>query len=544
MNRIHIYDTTLRDGTQGEGFQLSVDEKLKVARLLDDLGVDWIEGGWPGSNPRDAAFFERARLLDLRHARMTAFGSTRRASRRCADDPSLQALIAAEVPTLTIFGKAWRLHATDVLHVSPEQNLELIRDTVAYLKGYADELIFDAEHFFDGAADDEEYALAALAAAAEGGADWLVLCDTNGGTLPDTVRGLTERVAARFGVPVGVHCHNDAELAVANSMAAVAGGATMVQGTVNGYGERCGNANLCSILPNLELKMGRPCLPEGRLKGLTHVAHLVDEMANNVPLARQPWVGRSAFAHKGGVHVHAVMKSAVTYEHADPEAVGNERRILVSDLSGRSNILAKAEQFGVDLDPDDPTTRAVLDRIKRLEHEGFQFEGAEASLELLMEEARGRRPRWFEVREAVARSYVVGWGERSEALLRLVVEGEQHEVHGEGNGPVDAMGRAFKDVLVRHWPVLAEVRLVDYKVRILDGSEGVGATVRVLVTATDGEDAWSTVGVSTNVVEASWQALVDAFEYRLLKAGVEPHPETGPKTTTITTTIERERRGR
>lgn len=527
--RIKIYDTTLRDGTQGEGFQLSVDEKVQVARLLDELGVAYIEGGWPGSNPRDAAFFEATRGLGFSVARLAAFGSTRRADKSCDDDPSIQALLAAEVPILTIFGKSWKMHATEVLRVTPEENLELVFDTVRYLKARADQVIFDAEHFFDGAADDEAYSMAVLDAAARAGADFLVLCDTNGGSLPHVVGELTARAVARTGVGVGIHAHNDSELAVANSLEAVRAGATMVQGTINGYGERCGNANLVSIIAGLELKHDRRCLPDGGLKRLTHVSRMVDELANNVPLARQAYVGRSAFAHKGGVHVNAVLKSASTYEHITPETIGNERRILVSDLSGRSNIIAKAQQFGVEIDPDDPVTRAVLDKIKQLEHEGYQFEGAEASLELLMEEARGQRPSWFEVLLASVTTREVGRDglEAAEARVKVAIGDEILAAIESGNGPVNALAAALETVLVRTYPMLRQVRLVDYKVRILDSASGTAARVRVLIQASDGRSTWGTVGVSTNVVEASWRALVDAFEHRLLKAGV---PGAGPKT--------------
>jgi 2-isopropylmalate synthase len=518
---VAIYDTTLRDGTQGEGFQLSVPEKLQVTELLDELGVAYIEGGWPGSNPRDEAFFREARALRLRTSRLAAFGATHRAGVTCDDDPSVQALVRAETPVITIFGKSSRFQATEVLGISPARNLEIIRATVGYLKARCDEVIYDAEHFFDGAEEDVEYAMQTLQAAVDGGADWLVLCDTNGGTLPRRVAERVAAVRAAFDVRVGIHTHNDAELAVANSIAAVEQGAAMVQGTVNGWGERCGNANLISIVPTLELKMGIRCLPEGQLAQLTRLSRTVDEISNYVPLASQPYVGRSAFAHKGGVHVNAVMKNPRSYEHIEPELVGNERRVLVSDLSGRSNVVAKARQFGLELDPDDPRTQDVLQRVKQMEHAGYQFDGAEASLRLLMEAAHGDKPTWFEVRSACVTTELATVGDQqSVARVRVDVGGEESESSAEGNGPVHALGTALRQLLERHYPGVGDVRLVDYKVRILSSGDGIAAVVRVLVRASDGKRSWGTVGVSTNVIEASWRALVDAFETKLLNDGV------------------------
>lgn len=525
MTSVHIYDTTLRDGTQGEGVQLSVAEKIKVAHMLDEMGVSYIEGGWPGSNPRDEGFFDEAKKLTFKNAKITAFGSTRRAGTPCESDPSLGALLRAEVPAVTIFGKSSRFQATEILKIEPEANIELIHDTVSFLKRHIDEVIYDAEHFFDGAAEDEDYALACLKAAADAGADYLVLCDTNGGTMPWRVAELTRTVAAHCGVKVGIHAHNDAELGVANSLEAVRAGATMVQGTLNGYGERCGNANLVSIIPALELKMGHPCLAEGQLRELTRISHTFDEIVNNQPISRQAYVGRSAFAHKAGVHVNAVMKNPRSYEHIDPEAVGNHRRVLVSDLSGRSNLVYKAEQLGLKLD-DSAGTREVLDKIKQLENEGYQFEEAEASLQLLLAEARGERLRYFRVLEADVSTVLTDpihtedTQVRTRAVLRLAFGDDEASNVSHGNGPVDALGRAMHRLLRQYYPQVRDVRLVDYKVRIMDSGDGTAAAVRVLVRATDGETTWGTVGVSTNVVEASWQAMVDSYEFCLMKAQV------------------------
>ncbi len=522
MTRIHLYDTTLRDGTQGEGFQLSVAEKIRVAHLLDELGIAYIEGGWPGSNPRDEAFFAAAAKETFHHARLTAFGSTRRAGVRCEDDAILLKLLDAGVGVVTIFGKSWRFQATDVLGISAEENLDLVGDTVRWLAERFDEVIFDAEHFFDGAADDRAYALEVARIAAQAGARGVTLCDTNGGTLPEQVADLVGAVCGVVGTAqVGIHAHNDGELAVANSLAAVRAGARLVQGTINGYGERCGNANLCSILPALQLKLGHEVVTAEQLTRLTPTSRLVDELSNNVPIGRQPWVGASAFAHKGGVHVHAVLKDPRAYEHVRPEAIGNARRVLVSDLSGRMNVVHKAKELGFELDAKAPQTRAVLERIKSLENEGWSFEDAEASLALVVWEAHGDRRRWFEVEEADVASNLVhpgsGTGHSTRAVVRVRLGDQSHPGVAWGNGPVDALGQAFREVVCAAYPQLNRVRLIDYKVRILDSRDGIGAGVRVLIRATNGEATWGTVGVSTNVVEASWNALLDLYEYELMR---------------------------
>jgi 2-isopropylmalate synthase len=534
-----LYDTSLRDGTQGEDVQLSVADKLTIAQLIDELGVSYIEGGWPGSNPRDQAFFDEARGLKLRHARLTAFGATRRSGIRCEQDSNLQALLGAEVPCLTIFGKAWRFQALEVLRVSPEENLELIEDSVRYLKSHVAEVVFDAEHFFDGYKDDPSYALDALRAAARGGADYLTLCDTNGGLLPHEIEAavahaLRELPGARF----GIHTHNDGECAVANSLAAVRAGATMVQGTLNGYGERCGNANLVSIIPALKLKLGIDCVTGEQLARLRHVARMFDEISNRTPWASQPYVGRSAFAHKGGVHVDAVKKNSRSYEHIEPELVGNRRRILLSDLSGRANVELKAKELGIELDPKAPELRRILDKLKQLEADGYQFESAGASFKLLLLQSLGKLPEHFALRDLEVQ---IAFGEdgRRESTpsesdsdvtrvrIEIGVGGEVAYSSARGAGPVHAMDIALRSVIDRFYPQLAAVRLVDYKVRVLTSADGTGSVVRVLIQSSDGSEVWGTVGVSPNIIHASWNALVDALVYKLVKDGVEPYVAPG-----------------
>ncbi|PDO09578.1 MAG: citramalate synthase [Candidatus Reconcilbacillus cellulovorans] len=514
---ITIFDTTLRDGTQGEGISLSVEDKLKIARKLDQLGVHYIEGGWPGSNSKDVEFFRRARQLSLVHAKITAFGSTRRKDTTAEHDANLNHIIEAGVPTATIFGKSWDFHVEVALQTSLAENLAMIEDSVRYLKRHGLEVIYDAEHFFDGYKHNREYALATVRAAEAAGADWIVLCDTNGGSLPEEIADIVRDVCAQLSAPVGIHAHNDCELGVANTLAAVRAGARQVQGTINGFGERCGNANLCSIIPNLQLKLGYRCLSDEQLKMLTGVARYVSEIANVHMPVNQPYVGQAAFAHKGGVHVSAILKHPKTYEHVEPESVGNKRRVLVSELSGQSNILMKAQEFGVDLNRNHPKTREIIDRIKELEHQGYQFEGADASLELLLREAAGGLEELFRVEsfkilvEKIGDLAVV-----AEAIVKVRVGDEVVYTAAEGNGPVNALDNALRDALLRYFPELRAMHLSDYKVRVLDEKEATAAKVRVLIESTSPEGSWSTVGVSTNIIEASWQALVDSFRYALL----------------------------
>jgi 2-isopropylmalate synthase len=527
-----IYDTTLRDGTQGEGVQLSVADKLQIARLIDDLGVRYIEGGWPGSNPRDQTFFEEAKKsLKLSQAKLTAFGSTRRAGIRCEQDSNLQMLLEAGTPAITIFGKCWKLHATVALRISPEENLELIHDSVRYLKERVGEVIFDAEHFFDGYADEPQYALECLKAAADGGADFLTLCETNGGALPHVIEAAVRDVASRFKQPLGMHTHNDSELAVANSLAGVRAGAVMVQGTINGIGERCGNANLISIIAALQLKMGMRCMTDAQLKQLRHLSRSVDEIANRTPNTQQAYVGQSAFAHKGGIHVDAVKKESRTYEHVMPEAVGNERRILVSDLSGRANLELKARELGLELDAKSPEARAILERLKDLENRGYQFETAAASFKLMVDEAYGRRPRYFGLRDLSVNVRIqdaedgLADAYDTTATLEIEVGGELAKTSAQGNGPVHAMDQGLRSLIDKFYPSLKAVRLLDYKVRVLSSGSGTGSFVRVLIQSTDGEEVWDTVGVNHNIIHASWDAMVDALEYKLVKDNVPPQGE-------------------
>ena len=520
IDRIEIYDTTLRDGSQGEGVNFSVDDKCRVAEQLDALGVDFIEGGWPGSNPRDLAFFERVRDLKLTGARVAAFGATRRHTLSCDDDPSIQSLLKAETPVVTIFGKSWLLHVKDALRLSPEENLEIIEDTMRYLSARASCVIYDAEHFFDGYKTDPEYALATLRAAAAASPYRIVLCDTNGGSLPETIAGVTREVFEQIDVPLGIHCHNDGELAVANTLAAVSAGAVHVQGTINGYGERCGNANLCAVIPNLELKLSRTVLGSERLKKMRETSRFVSEIANLSLDSRAAFVGDSAFAHKGGVHVSAVERNPMTYEHIAPEAVGNRRRILVSDLAGRANLLAKARELGVVLRDEE----RVLEELKRLEHDGYEFEAAEASFELLVSKLRGAHRPYFELLGfRVIDEHRGALMPMSEATVKVKVGDRVEHTAASGNGPVNALDNALRRALQRFYPSLAEMHLVDYKVRVITSNlSGSASLVRVLICSGDPDAQWGTVGVSANIVEASWRALVDSVEYKLARDGVAP----------------------
>ena len=518
-SKVAIYDTTLRDGSQTEGVSFSTEDKLDILKKLDHFGVDYIEGGWPGSNPKDAAFFEAASKLELEHARLTAFGSTRRAGTTASEDPNLRTILGSGAKCVAIFGKSWDFHVINALKITKEENLELVRDSVSFLKANGREVVFDAEHFFDGYANNPEYAVEVLEAAASAGADWLVLCDTNGGSLPDFITEVFEKVGARFDLPLGIHAHNDGELAVANSLAAVAAGASMVQGTVNGLGERTGNANLCSIIPSLALKMGRPVTPQD-LSLLTPLSNFVAETANVIADPKLPYVGRSAFAHKGGVHVSAMMRDPRTYEHIDPSLVGNQRRMLVSELAGTASIQAKIREFGIDTEKEDG--QAILEHLKRLEAEGYQFEGADASFELLVRRLRNGIKPPFHLEGFRIFVDVSGKNVSSEASIKVLDScGTMEHTAANGNGPVNALDRAVRKALERFYPELREVRLADYKVRVIDGKEATGAKVRVLIRSTDGKEAWTTVGVSTNIIEASLAALLDSMEYKLLKSSGE-----------------------
>jgi len=530
--QVVLYDTTLRDGTQGEGVSLSCDDKLRIARRLDEFGMDYIEGGWPGSNPKDMEFFERAQSeLSLHHARIAAFGSTCKAGVEPKDDPQVQLLIEANTPVVTVFGKSWELHVTEVLRTSMEENLRMIRATVQYLKQHGKEVVYDAEHFFDGFKANPEYALSTLQAAILGGATSVVLCDTNGGCLPWEIEEAVQAVRreilgmdddappAAAHVTLGIHAHNDSETGVANTLAAVRQGATQIQGTINGYGERCGNANLVSIIPDLQLKMGHKLVSPEKLGQLTELSRYVSELANLSPDSHQPFVGSSAFAHKGGTHVNAVVKQVMSYQHIDPQMVGNETRVLVSELSGKDNIAVKRKEFGLtDLSLEEE--RQVLQQIKELENAGFAFESAEASVELLLRRMRKGYQQPFTLIDYTANvEHRHGRGMFSEATVKVQVGDEIFHTVAEGNGPVNAMNLALRKGIQQFYPRLVQVHLTDYKVRILDSQSGTAAMVRVLIDSTNGERSWTTVGASTNIIEASWIALADGVEYFILTDG-------------------------
>lgn len=516
---VYIYDTTLRDGEQAEGVSFSLEDKIHIALKLDEFGVDYIEGGWPGSNPKAVAFFNEMKKHELKHAKLSAFGSTRRANSKAEDDPNIKALIEVETPAVAIFGKSWDFHVTDALRVSLEENLEMIKDSVSYLKSKGKEVLYDAEHFFDGYKKNPEYALKTIKTAEEAGADTIVLCDTNGGTMPDEVAEIVKVVRQNIKAQIGIHAHNDAGTAVSNSFFAVLNGAEHIQGTINGYGERTGNANLCTIIPNLILKYKKKCLPEDKLVMLTAVSRFVDEMANIAPNSRQPFVGNSVFAHKGGIHVSAVQRNSETYEHIKPELVGNERRILVSELSGKSNILWKAKEFGLDVENVNEESKKIVDQIKELENKGFHFEAAEASFELLIKKAIKKHRKFFDLKgfRVIVEKRSADEECISEATIKLEIDGQTLHTCAEGDGPVNALDGALRKSLREIYPIIKDVHLTDYKVRVLDDNVDTSAKVRVLIESSDGVNVWSTIGVSENIIEASWQALVDSIEYKLLK---------------------------
>ena len=519
MKRIAIYDCTLRDGAQGEGISFSGAGKTKLARRLDHFGVDYIEGGYAASNPKDMAFFREIRGIKLAHARIAAFGSTRRAGVSVAEDAGTRALLDAGTEVVTLFGKSWRLHVADVLRTSEEENRAMICDTVRHLKEHGREVIYDAEHFFDGYKDSPEHALSTLRAAAEGGADILVLCDTNGGGLPHEIEQITSEVRRHLGTAVGIHAHNDSECGVANSLAAVRAGAEQVQGTINGYGERCGNANLCSIIPNLVLKMGYACLREGTLHQTKEVADMVHELANIRPSAKDAFVGASAFAHKAGMHVDGVRKNPASFEHVDPAAVGNRRRILISELSGASNVFLKAVEMGLNLRKDSPEIQDIRRALELQEKDGYEFEAAEASFKLMVQKVLKEHKPFFELEgfRVIVEKRRQDESCISEATIKVRVGEETGHTVGEGDGPVDALNDALRKALERFYPQIGEVVLTDYRVRILDPEERTAAKTRVLIESTDGKETWGTVGVSENIIEASWEALVDSVEYKLFR---------------------------
>lgn len=540
-----IYDTTLRDGAQREGLSLSLDDKMRIARCLDAMGIPFIEGGWPGANPKDVQFFWQIKEEPLTQAEVVAFCSTRRPGQVAATDPMLQPILAAGTRWVTVFGKSWDLHVTTGLQTTLDENLAMIRDTLEFFRSQERRVIYDAEHWFDGYKQNPEYALQTLEAAIAGGAEWLVLCDTNGGTLPHEVSRIVQDVIQAFHLDVagseqssessstnstprlGIHTHNDAGTAVANALSAVMEGARMVQGTINGYGERCGNANLCTLIPNLQLKLGYRCVTPEQLVQLTDSSRLISEVVNLAPDDHAPYVGLSSFAHKGGIHVSAVQRNPLTYEHIQPEQIGNRRRIVISDQAGLSNVLAKARSFGIELEKDDPTCRQILQHLKTLENQGYQFEAAEASFELLMREALGQRQQFFIIKDYHTHCDVTRdgdiWRPQSLATIKVAVDGQDILEVAEGNGPVSALDAALRKALQAFFPVISTFHLTDYKVRILDGTAGTSAKTRVLVESSNGHQRWTTVGVSGNIIEASYQAVVEGLEYGLLRHNQAKH---------------------
>lgn len=519
MRKIEIYDTTLRDGSQSEDVSFSVEDKLRIYHRLDEFGIHYIEGGWPGANPKDAEFFKLAKKYRPKKSKLAAFGATHRASVAVNKDPSIKALLSAKTPVAAIVGKTWDFHVREALRVSLQTNLDLIYNTIAYLKKRMDKVFFDAEHFFDGYRANPEYALSTLDVAVSAGADCLVLCDTNGGTMPGDIGNVVREMAGIFKTPIGIHAHNDGDCAVANSLVAVESGASQVQGTINGLGERCGNANLISLIPNLKLKLNINCVTDSKLKKLKEVSRFVTEIANLRHFKRQPYVGDSAFAHKGGIHVSAIQRHPETYEHIRPEDVGNYQRVLVSDLGGRSNIIRKIKDFKLTIDPDSPRVAQIVKDLKDLENQGFQFEGAEASLELLIKKTFGLHRKFFDLIgfRVIDEKRKEGETPYSEATIMLKVDGKPEHTAATGNGPVNALDNALRKALEKFYPQLKDVQLIDYKVRVLTAGVGTSAKVRVLIESGDDMHRWGTVGVSENIIEASWQALVDSIEYKLLR---------------------------
>ncbi len=533
MDPIVLYDTTLRDGTQGENISFSADEKLAIAQRLDDIGIHYIEGGWPGSNPRDMHFFDLARRETFSHARLTAFGSTRRVDGSAEEDPNLNALLKSSAPTVAIFGKSWNLHVEKIMGTTLGQNLDMIRETVTFLKQHGREVVYDAEHFFDGYRENSAYALETLQVAVEAGADWVVLCDTNGGSLPFDVASATTAVQeqmarerARTGRPspgIGIHTHNDSGLALANVLSAIHSGARMVHGTINGYGERCGNADLTSVIPVLQLKMKHPCVAVENLTKLKKLSRYVSEMANQVPSSCRPFVGKSAFAHKGGIHVSAIMKESRAYEHMDPAQVGNHRRVLVSDLSGKSNVEYKARELGVTLGGNGFDSRIIVNRIKEMEEQGYQFDVADGTFKIMVEKFTEQFKPLFDL-ESFRVSIEKDKDQpcSAHATIKVAVGDSEEITAAEGLGPVSALDNALRKALGRFYPDLDTMRLVDFKVRVIDGRDGTEAKVRVLIESRDHDEIWSTIGVSEDIIEASWQALADSFQYKLSKADTPP----------------------
>ncbi len=523
MKEIKLYDTTLRDGSQGEGISYSVTDKVRIAQELDSLGIHYIEGGWPGSNPKDMEFFRKMSKIRLKNSELVAFSMTRRTNIKASDDANLKSLLKAGVNIVTIVGKTWDLHIKEVLKVTPDENLEIIKDTIGFLSSKGLTVFYDAEHFFDAYRANKEYSLKCLHAATESGAKMLCLCDTNGGTLTSDIFKIVSEVKESFrNSAIGIHCHNDAALAVANSIAAIEAGADVIQGTINGIGERCGNADLIPIIANLKMKLGINCISDNNLKKITQVSHFVSEISNMRLKNDQPFVGESAFAHKGGMHINAIMKDPHTYEHIEPALVGNRRRILVSELGGKTGILLRAKALELDLSKEDPQTKKILKLVQKLEHQGYHFEAAEASFELLIKRALKKYKKFFDLEGF--RVVIEKQSDKkitSEAIMKINVKGTKEHTAAEGDGPVNALDNALRKALKDFYPTLAKMHLSDFKVRVLDEKSGTAARVRVLIQSQDEKDTWSTIGVHENIIEASWQALIDSIEYKLLKDNVK-----------------------
>jgi 2-isopropylmalate synthase len=518
MKKIIIYDSTLRDGAQAQGISFSIEDRLKIVDRLERLGVEYIEAGNPGSNPKELEFFKRVKKMGFENAKVIAFGSTRRVGIAAKDDANVKSLLEADTDAVAIFGKCWELHVTDVLKTNLDENISMIYDTVKFFKDNGKEVVFDAELFFEGYKENPEYAMRALKAAFEAGADSLCLCDTTGGSLPNEIYEITLRVVKEFNIPIGIHCHNDNGMAVANSIMAVQAGAVQVQGTINGLGERCGNANLCTLIPNLQLKMGYNCISEENMKRITPVARLVSEISNVTFDERAPYVSRCAFAHKAGMHSDAVSKNPKTYEHIDPDTVGNERIFLMSEVAGRSAVLSIINDVDKTITRDSPETKQILERLKELEAEGYQYEGAESSFELVIRKVLGRHKHFFELSEfKVIVNEPSVQGVNSSAMIKIKVGRQDEITAAEGDGPVNALDNAVRKALERFYPQIKEMKLTDYKVRVLDSTAATASKVRVLIESTDGNDVWTTIGVSTDIIDASWKALVDSIEYKLIK---------------------------
>lgn len=517
-SKVFMFDSTLRDGAQAEGISFSVEDKLKILVALDELGIHYIEAGNPGSNPKDLEFFKRAKDIELKNAKLVAFGSTRRRGVKAQDDANVRSLLSADVDSIAIFGKCWDFHVEDIIKATLEENLIMIEETTRFFKDNGKELIFDAEHFFDGYKHNSGYAMKALQAAVDGGADCLALCDTNGGTFPSEIFEITKAVVEKFSVPVGIHCHNDCGMAVANSIMAVEAGAVQVQGTFTGFGERCGNAALSTIIANLQLKRKISCIPPENMIKLTSTARLIAEIANISLFEREPYVGKTAFTHKAGMHIDGVTKASHSFEHVSPDSVGNERRFLTSEVAGRSTIIKNIQKIDPAIQKDSPETSIIIDKLKELEHEGYQFEGAESTFELVIRKALGKYKPFFElVNFKIIGEQPYRVGQSSSALIKVIVDGKEEITAAEGDGPVNALDKALRKALEVFYPQLSNVYLTDYKVRVLDGGCATASKVRVLIESTDGESIWTTVGVSTDIIEASWIALVDSIEYKLIK---------------------------